>query len=150
MQVKSCADTVDESLCADPTDELVANGIETWSMVIIEPGNKEGVDCVDEVKNRVPNLPLNAAPFCNGDGLCSVSYPCIVDCKNLEKDKNGEIEKLDSISCDKGWSDCQFSCHQTRIHAEPRSDGVCHELSVESRSCHIDACGSIDPWCVLW
>lgn len=43
------------------------------------------------------------------------------------------------------WGSCQYSCKQSKINSELMSDGLCHETDIDTRDCHIDACGRFDP-----
>ena len=94
-------------------------------------------------KNQQPDGSQHpsAASGSNNEGNPTPSTP-------RQNDKpNSMVTPLGSVPCgDSYWSACDVMCKQSRILTKPDpSNGVCIELSRQSRTCHIDACGRNDP-----
>ena len=132
----------------------VLQGTEHWEFVVAATGTPDGVSCEETVLRYFMKEDDNPPQVsCDGSGLCSSVETCVITCENA-KAAGANIVPVpysagvsERVCGDNLWGACEYSCEQTRIESELMSDDICHfvEDSVESRSCHIEACGRSDP-----
>ena len=151
---KPCLETVDKRMCKLSPTGIALLGMETWTATVMSPGNDAGISCLDAAseisKRRKSNLD-DPVVSCDGHGLCQEERPCQLTCAQVQK--ASEVEPLAYIpdghlsSCggNTEWSACDYGCRQTKIASAVFSDGICREVSRESRACHMGACSRSDP-----
>jgi hypothetical protein len=149
---KPCIETVDRRMCRNNPTSIALLGRETWTAVVESPGNKFGVSCVDAATGSGVQRNEYDAPVirCDGEGVCEEERPCQLTCAEAQKAAFVEqlVPSLDGKETTCGsakWSACDYSCMQTKIESAFYSDGLCHEISRQSRPCHIGACARLDP-----
>ena len=163
---------------SDHPTNVDISGMEIWTLVVDAPGDpgsceiamKEWIESQDTIRQIDPSI-----SNCTMDGLCQEFRPCHVRCMDAleyhkqKRENGGQVKEAVTIphpvidekylndsaledECnDSIWSACDYSCRQSRISSSPvlHDNGqYCVELSRETRSCHIDACGRSDP-CIV-
>ena len=147
---QSCVDTVEHALCKNHPNNIALLGTEIWTGVVESAGSETGSTCVDPIKGNANEEVLDAPVIkCKGEGLCQEERQCQLTCNQLEKAKAvkpvGGDGQDRSVCGDSFWSACDYGCKQSRIQSVLYTDGFCHEVSRETRSCHIGACARSDP-----
>jgi len=151
---RPCIDTVDRRMCKLSPTGIALLGKETWTATVESPGNDAGISCVEaasEIGKRRSSEFDDPIVSCDGRGLCQEERPCQLTCAQAKK--AAEVEPLSYTpdghlsSCGGTaiWSACDYGCMQSKIESTVYSDGVCHEISRQSRPCHIGACSRSDP-----
>ena len=146
----ACVDSVDKSLCRHSPTNIALLGTERWTSIVESPGTDSGISCVEAAKDVSHRDPREQPVVtCNGEGVCEEERPCQLTCPELaraDKVKSLPDAKQARYRCgDTFWSSCDYNCKQTRISSVAFSDGICHEIRRESRSCHTGACSRSDP-----
>ena len=150
---KSCRQTVkDLRLCKNNPTSIALLGKEVWTALVEHPGSDGGVTCVEVASDT--GVPVNgqdeATVQCDGNGVCEEVRPCQLTCRQAAV--AAQVHPLDEVPAEgtpkcgvSRWSACDYNCQQTKIRSTLFSDGHCHEVSRETRSCHIGACARSDP-----
>jgi Eukaryotic aspartyl protease len=147
---KSCLQTVDERMCALNPTHIALLGTEMWSAIVESAGIDSGRSCVDAAREMSHGKSmLDIQTVCRGNGLCEEIRPCQMTCAELAKAKE-IVPAMPSENAKRGcgdtlWSTCDYGCTQTRLKSIAYTDGTCHEVSRENRTCHIGACARSDP-----
>jgi Xylanase inhibitor N-terminal len=148
----ACIDTVERSLCKHNPSNIALLGTERWSAIVESPGTDAGMTCLEVAKgvSSVVKGDQDSITACDGQGICEESRPCQLTCGKAAKD--ADVVRLPDSDARHGkcaannlWSACDHSCVQSRILSAAFSDGLCHELSRESRPCHVASCGRTSP-----
>jgi len=155
---QSCVDSVDVAkVCpTGPDPNLKAHGAHKKFALVVEKigSGMKGKNCHQVASEKMNNL---GALTCSMEGTCTALIPCHITCQELlkeAKNKPMEVEQgagtgaVNEGQCgDNTWGACTTWCSQSRVQSVLMDDGICHEdeSKVESRPCHIDACGSHDP-----
>jgi len=146
---QACIDTVDQRLCEHHPNNIALLGTEVWSAIVESAGTDAGSSCVESAKDWVTANEMDDPVIkCVGGGLCEERRPCQLTCS--EAGKAAQVTRIFSTKkqndCgDSFWSACDYGCTQSRILSAPFTDGFCHEISRQSRPCHIGACARSDP-----
>jgi hypothetical protein len=161
---QSCVQNVDHRMCTNNPTNIALLGREVWTAIVLSPGNDAGISCVNAANGITAEAAtgsINNDVFedpvvrCDGTGVCVEERPCQLTCSQLEKARKVRPEKPqeyakkkvgEQLECGEAyWSACDYGCVQTKIETKLYTDGVCHQISVESRPCHIGACARTDP-----
>mmetsp|Transcript_67852 Transcript_67852/g.100558 ORF Transcript_67852/g.100558 Transcript_67852/m.100558 type:complete len:848 (+) Transcript_67852:1612-4155(+) len=147
-----CRESVTVDDCLDDPNKNVA-GFEKWTSVVLSSGTSSGMSCEDALMN---NWAEEEKPevSCDGSGLCFELRPCEVSCAEVMTGESGKAPLTPASPteggdiCEDGlWGACDHTCEQSKIASTLMSDGLCHEVDElrQTRDCHIDACGRLDP-----
>jgi len=146
---QSCIDSVDKPLCKLNQTNVVLLGTEKWAAVVKDPGTRLGKLCTTAAQEmEVKDQYRDPVVTCNSMGVCEEERPCQLTCPQVQRASQivKNIRDNSRLKCgDSLWSACDRMCVQTRMISAAFSDGKCHEITRESRPCHIDACAREDP-----
>lgn len=155
---QSCVDSVNiNKVCPNGADPNVkVHGAHKKFQMVIEK-NGSGMNGLNCHQVAVVTMNHEGATTCSMDGSCTTLIPCHLSCQDLlQEAKNTPLEVEQGAGTgppgegqcgDNTWGACTSWCSQSRVQSVLMDDGVCHEdnTKVETRPCHIDACGSHDP-----